>query len=143
MPLWEEEGEATRRCLKLNEHGPHPHPPNHHSHSVKKQCGGRLSHRESVVGCSLHGCLRVTGRYEFCGPVVAAPHGLCRLLCHLPVVRSAGFLQHRAADGGQAATRHGGPEAGVPQPQLHQRRVLRTLSGQGAGGQQVWRVGVQ
>lgn len=71
---------------------------------------------------------------------MAAADGLHPLLYHLPAVRGAGFLQHRAAGGGQAAPGHGGPEAGVPEPELRQRRVPRTLSGQSADGQQVRRV---
>lgn len=74
---------------------------------------------------------------------MAAADGLRSLLCHLPAVRGAGVLQHRAAGGGEADARPGSPEAGAAQPELRQRRVPRPAAGQRAQGQQVRRVGLQ
>lgn len=71
---------------------------------------------------------------------MAVAHRLYIVLCHLPAFRSPDFLHHRAADGGQAATRYGSSEEGVSEPELRQRRVPRKLSAQSAGGQQVRRL---
>ena len=74
---------------------------------------------------------------------MAASHGLRGVLCHLSAGRGSGFLRHRAADGGKAAAGTGGAEAGVPEPELRQRRVPGAPAAQGFGSQQVRRVGAQ
>lgn len=86
------------------------------------------------------GCLARSGEHAVRQQVVAAALRLRALLRHLPAVWGAGVLQHRAAGGGAAAARHAGPDGGVPEPQLRQRRVPRALSAQSAEGQQVRRV---
>lgn len=96
--------------------------------------------REAPASCSTDVNPGVKTRHAFRRQVVAAAHRLHSVLCHLPAVRSSGFLQHRAAGGGQAAPWNGNAEAGVPEPELRQRRVPRTLSGQSADGQQVRRL---
>lgn len=76
----------------------------------------------------------------FSRQVLAPAVRLRALLYHIPALRSSGVLQHRAARGGNAATRNGNPERGVSEPELRQRRVPRPLSAQSAEGQKVRRL---
>lgn len=81
--------------------------------------------------------------HAFSGQVVAAAYRLRRVLYHLSAVRGPGFLQHRAAGGGETPTGHWSPEAGVSEPELRQRGVARTVSLQSADGQQARRLRAQ